>query len=115
GAPVVFIERVRHLDRAPVSLDTTYLDADVARPLLDCDLVANDVFVLLERELGLALVAADLSIEAVACDPPTAAMLGVDPSAPLLLLERLASLEGGRPVDFEFVRYRGDRLSLKTH
>lgn len=114
GASVVFIERLRRLDGEPVSLDASYLDAAHAAHLLDCDLVANDVFVLLEQELGLRLAAANLSIEAIASDPVTAGILGIAPGAPLLLLERLASLEGGRPIDFEFVRYRGDRLSLTT-
>ncbi len=112
GDPVVFIERLRRLRGQPLSLDASYVDASVAGGLLDLDLVAHDKFRLLEEELGLTLEAATLSIEAVAADAPTAALLGVVPGAPLLLLERLAFLDCGRPVDFEFVRYRGDRLSL---
>lgn len=114
GAPAVFIERLRHLDGEPVSLDASYLDAALAADLLDCDLVGSDVFVLLERELGVRLAAANLSIEAIASDAVTAGILGVAEGAPLLLLERLTSTDDGRPVDFEFVRYRGDRLSLTT-
>lgn len=112
GDQVVFIERLRRLRGQPLSLDASYLDAAIAAPLLDCDLVGQDKFRLLEDELGLTLAAAGLSIEAVSADAPTAELLGVVPGAPLLMLERLAYLESGRPVDFEFVRYRGDRLSL---
>ena len=112
GDPVVFIERLRHLRGQPLSLDASYLDASIAAAVLEEDLVANDVFVLLEQQLGLPLASADLSIEAVAADSSTAPLLGVVAGSPLLLLERLAILEDGRPVDFEFVRYRGDRLSL---
>jgi GntR family transcriptional regulator len=115
GDPVVFIERLRHLRGQPLSLDASYLDASVAAGLLDEDLVANDVYVLLERELGLPLASAELSIEAVSADASTAALLGVVAGSPLLLLERLAMLDDGRPIDFEFVRYRGDRLSLTAH
>lgn len=114
GDPVVFIERLRRLRGQPLSLDASYLDAAVASSLLETDLVGQDVYVLLEQELGLELEAASLSIEAVSADDPTAGLLGVVPGAPLLLLERLASVAGGRPVDFEYVRYRGDRLSLTT-
>lgn len=112
GDPVVFIERLRHLRGQPLSLDASYLDASVAGGLLDADLVGSDVFVLLEGRLGLSLAAARLSIEAVSADVSTAGLLGIVPGAPLLLLERLTYLDSGRPVDFEFVRYRGDRLSL---
>jgi GntR family transcriptional regulator len=114
GAPVVFIERLRRLDRAPLSLDASYLPADLAIPLLDADLVASDVFGLLEGNLGLELASATLSIDAVGADESTARLLGVGPGDPLLLVARLSRLGDGRPVDLEFVRYRGDRLSLTT-
>lgn len=114
GAPVVFIERLRTLGGMPLSLDTSYLDASVAAPLLDTDLVGTDVFVMLEEELGLRLAHADLSIEAIAADVASARLLEVPPGTPLLLVERLTCLEDGRPIDFEFVRYRGDRLSLSA-
>ena len=35
------------------------------------------------------------------------------PGAPLLLVERLARLDDGRPVDLEFLRLRGDRITLR--
>jgi len=114
GTPVLFIERLRLLDQAPLSLDASYLPADVARPLLDADLASEDVFGLLEERMGLGLASADLSIEAVAADESTARLLGMGPGAALLLVARLTRLADGRPVDLEFVRYRGDRLSLTT-
>lgn len=120
GAPVVFIERLRSLDGRPLSLDASYLPAEVASPLLGPGplrkagpgLASCDVFALLERTLGVELGMASLCIEAVAADAATAQLLDTAPSAPLLLVTRLARLADGRPIDFEFVRYRGDRLSL---
>lgn len=120
GAPVVFIERLRSLDGRPLSLDASYLPAEVASPLLGpvpydlsgSVLATSDVFSLLERTLGVELGMAELCIEAVAADAATAQLLDVTPGSPLLLVNRLARLVDGRPVDFEFVRYRGDRLSL---
>lgn len=117
GAPVMFVERLRSLDDDPLSLDGTYLPVDVAAPLLgpvpaQDTLGGCDVFALLERTLGVRLGTATLCIEAVAADPGAARLLAVEPAAPLLLVTRLARLADGRPVDFEFVRYRGDRLSL---
>jgi GntR family transcriptional regulator len=112
GAQVVALERVRLLDGQPLSLDASYLPADIGAPLLDMDLGQHDVFGLLERELGLPLGSAAISIEAVAADSTVADLLRVPGGCPLLFFERLTFTEGGRPIDLEFVRYRGDRLAL---
>jgi GntR family transcriptional regulator len=112
GDEVVALERVRLLDGEPLSLDASYLAADVGKPLLGLDLAAHDVFGLLEHELGCPLGVAELSIEAVAADPTVAGLLRVGEGMPLLLLERLTFTTSGRPIDLEFVRYRGDRMSL---
>lgn len=112
GALVVALERVRLLDDVPLSLDTSYLPADPGRRLLHLDLAGCDVFGLLEREVGVPLSGAALSVEAVAADAPVAAALEVPAGSPLLLLERLTFARDGRPLDLEFVRYRGDRISL---
>lgn len=112
GDPVVALERVRLLDDQPLSLDASYLAADVGRPLLDMDLERHDVFKLLEHELGHRLGEATVSIEAIAADAVVADLLGLRVGAPLLFFERLTYTEAGRPIDLEFVRYRGDRFSL---
>ena len=41
------------------------------------------------------------------------AILEVSPRAPLLMLERLTRLDDGRPVDLEFIRFRGDRMTMR--
>ncbi|NIJ11934.1 GntR family transcriptional regulator [Saccharomonospora amisosensis] len=112
GEEVVALERVRSLDGEPLSLDASYLPADIGGPLLELDLVRNDVFCLIERELGLPLGAASVRIEAVAADVVVADLLDVADGSPLLFVERLTHSHAGRPVDLEFLRYRGDRLSL---
>lgn len=114
GEEVVLIERLRHLDGKPLSLDTSYLPADIGRPLLEVDLRTNDVFVLLDGPLGHRLGAAHVSIESVRADASVARLLSLPPGSPLLLVERLTHLEDRRPVDLEFLRYRGDRLTLTT-
>ncbi len=114
GTPVVVLERVRYLDGEPLSLDASYLTADVGRPLLAMDLAGRDVFGLLEAELGLPLGSASVCIEAVAADPTVAGLLEVRSGSPLLLLERLTYTDSGRPVDLEYLRVRGDRFSLSS-
>lgn len=113
GERAVYIERVRYLGDLPLSLDLTYLVPDIGRQLLHCDLEHNDVFGLIESHAGAALGSADLAVEAVAADAHSAANLQTPPGAALLLLERLTRLASGRPVDLEYIRMRGDRITLR--
>ncbi|MQY02524.1 GntR family transcriptional regulator [Actinomadura macrotermitis] len=112
GEPVVYIERLRSLNGLPLSLDLTYLARDLGEPLLAEDLAGTDVFVLLERLAGQPLGHAEVTLEAVNADPHSAATLGVPRGAALLMAERLTHLSDGRPVDLEFIRFRGDRIAM---
>ena len=110
---VVYLERLRRLNGLPLSLDLTYLVPDIGEPLLGADLEHNDIFALVERQAGQPLGGASLTVEAVNADPHSAAVLEAPPGAAMLLVERLAHLADGRPVDLEYIRIRGDRLVLR--
>jgi GntR family transcriptional regulator len=69
------------------------------------------VFALIERRHRLG--SATLVLEAIPADPHSAAALQVPDGAPLLMLERLTSLDDGRPVDLEYIRMRGDRITMR--
>ena len=97
GESVVFIERLRYLGDLPLSLEV------------------NDVFSLIEEVTGRRLGGASLAVESVAADAHSAAILQIPDGAPVLLLERLTHLEDGRPVDLEYIRMRGDRITLRSH
>ena len=113
GEPVVFIERLRYLGDLPLSLDMTYLAADIGRDVIEHSLEVNDVFALIEQVTGQRLGNASLAVEAVPADPHSAAILQVPENASVLLLERLTHLADGRPVDLEYIRMRGDRITLR--
>lgn len=113
GEPVVFIERLRYLGELPLSLDMTYLAPDIGAEVTRHDLVSNDVFALIETVTGARLGNASLAVEAVPADAHSAAILQVPDTASLLLLERLTHLDDGRPVDLEYIRMRGDRITLR--
>ncbi|MBO0806278.1 MAG: GntR family transcriptional regulator [Nocardiopsaceae bacterium] len=110
---VVHVERLRRLGGLPLSLDVTYLAPDIGRQLLDEDLRHHDIFALIEAKTSSRLGDASITIEALGADPHTAAVLQAPPGAALLMVERLTRLEGGRPVDLEYIRLRGDRLALR--
>ncbi|MGW6379397.1 GntR family transcriptional regulator [Rhodococcus sp. NPDC055112] len=113
GEPAVYIERLRYLGDLPLSLDLTYLVPDLGEELLRRDLAGNDVFALIEEVSGRPLGSAELAIESVNADAHTAAALQAPEGAALLLLERLTTLDDGRPVDLEYIRMRGDRITMR--
>lgn len=108
----VYLERLRRLDGRPLSLDTTWLAADIGRPLLSCDLVNRDVFDLIEETTGGNLGSAELTVHAVTADPDTAVLLDIATGAAVFAIERLTRLADGRPVDVESLRIRADRFAL---
>jgi GntR family transcriptional regulator len=110
----VHLERVRWLDGLPLSLDTTYLTADVGAGVLAGDLAGRDVFTLIEETTGCRLGRADVAVHAVTADPDTAALLGIGVGAAVFALERLTHLSDGRPVDAESIRIRADRMALRA-
>lgn len=113
GEPIVFIERLRYLGDLPLSLDLTYLAPDIGAAVLEHSLETNDVFALIEQVTARRLGSADIALEAISADPHTAATLDIPAGGAILMLERLATLDDGRPVDLEYIRLRGDRITMR--
>jgi GntR family transcriptional regulator len=113
GERAVFIERLRYLGDLPLSLDMTYLAPDLGAEVLRHPLETNDIFALIEQVSGQRLGTATLAVEAIPADVHSAATLQVPDGAALLMLERLTSLDDGRPIDLEYIRMRGDRITLR--
>lgn len=112
GTDVLYIERLRRLGGLPLSLDLTYIPLDIGTGLLGADLENTDVFRLLEAVTGQRLGHAEITLEAVSADTHSAAVLEAPRGAAVLMLERLTHLADGRPVDLEFIRFRGDRITM---
>ncbi|EON14097.1 GntR family transcriptional regulator [Pandoraea sp. SD6-2] len=110
---VTEIRRVRFLNRAPVSYEITYLPESLGRQLQRADLVTRDIFLILENDCAVPLGAADLSIDAVAADAPIAQALDIQDGAPLLRIVRLTHDKEARPIDFEYLFFRGDTFQYR--
>ena len=108
GDPVVEVRRLRYLDRAPTSYDITYVPREIGRMLAKADLATRDIFLILENDLGVPLGNAELGIEATSANEEAAKLFGIRRGAPLLRLERLTFSRDRKPIDFEYILYRGD-------
>ena len=107
-AEVMEIQRVRYLNGAPISLDVTYVPLELGRRLIKEDLPRRDVFLILEQDYGFTLDRAELRIEATLADAMLAQALAVPEGSPVLRIERLTLALPERPIDFEYLYYRGD-------
>jgi len=111
------LRRIRFLNREPISLDVTYVSAEIGKRLQKEDLASRDIFLILENDYGYTLDVAQLQIEAILADETLAHHLRVEEGSPILRIERLTYGADREPIDFEYLYYRGDafqyRLSIE--
>jgi GntR family transcriptional regulator len=114
GTAVMQIRRVRMADDVAISLDETYLPMDLGRKVVENDLAVYPIFSLLERKYDTPLLEADYRLEAISADLLVAVALGIEVKSPILLIERVSYSLDQRPVDYEKLFYRGDKIRLST-
>jgi GntR family transcriptional regulator len=102
GDPVTVLRRVLEYDGVPVVLDEMTLPAAMFRGLNRARYEGyhGSMYAFFEREFGVRTLKAHERIKAVAADPPTAAILGVEAGTPLLEVDRVTLTFGDRPVEF---------------
>jgi GntR family transcriptional regulator len=112
GAPVFEIQRLRFLNREPISVDQSYFPLELGQRLAQEDLPTRDIFAILENDYGLHLTHADVQIEAISADEGLARQLRIAEASPLLRIERLTFADE-QPIDFEYLYYRGDAFQYR--
>jgi GntR family transcriptional regulator len=112
GAPAFEIQRLRFLNREPISVDQSYFPLELGKRLAAEDLPTRDIFVILENDYGLHLTHADVQIEAISADEGLARHLRIAEASPLLRIERLTYADA-QPIDFEYLYYRGDAFQYR--
>lgn len=106
--------RLRSVNRAPFLLETFSLPAALTPDIDGYDLAARSVYDIMANEFGVVVVGAKLSLEAVAMSEFEAQWLQMPVGAPAMLERHLAFDDGGRPVDYGYDVYRGDRVRFVT-
>ncbi len=108
----VEVVRVRYLNREPVSVDRSYFPLEVGQVLFSKDL-SGDIFPMLENQLGISLGRAEISLEARPADAEIAHFLGIELGDPVMWVERLTLDSSDRPIDFEYLAFRGDSYKYR--
>lgn len=113
GGSVVRICRVRIAGGAALSYDVSHFPIRIGQPLARLNLTQADIFTLLERELGIELGYADISLDVAISDELLARRLGVGIDEPLVRIVRLTHDREGRPIDFEHLYVRPDAFKFR--
>lgn len=107
-AELVVVERLRLAGGDPLALDTAWLPASVASPLLDADLTHTALYRELARRCDIRIDAGHERIAPVVPEARTARLLGLEPGDAAFRVRRQASATG-RPVELRETVVRGDR------
>lgn len=111
STPLFHLERLRLADGQPLALDTVWLPADIAAPLLDADFTHTSLYDELAACSGLRLDSGREHIEAVVPTPAQRRLLTMPPTAGALAIDRLG-YASTRPVEWRHTLIRGDRFAL---
>ncbi|WP_204358422.1 GntR family transcriptional regulator [Streptosporangium sp. 'caverna'] len=111
GEPVVQLLRLRLLDGLPTMIERTTFVWSVGRLLFDHDCDSGSVFAYLSG-CGVDLSTARHVIDAIVADDTDAALLNVDPGAPLLRERRRTFSSTGELIEYSDDRYRPDIVSF---
>ncbi|PMS15697.1 GntR family transcriptional regulator [Trinickia dabaoshanensis] len=114
GDRVTELKRLRFLNRAPISLDVSYLPSAIGVRVARADLANRDVFAVLENDLQIALGHADLRMCATPATEELRDALAVDEGSPVLFIERVIHTSAGAPIEYEELYYRGDAFQFKV-
>jgi GntR family transcriptional regulator len=114
GASVVRICRVRIAGGAVFSYDVSHFPIGIGRQLVRLNLTQVDIFALLERELGIELAYADISLDVIEADELLADRLAMGKGDPLVRIVRLTHDGEGRPIDFEHLFVRPDTFQFRV-
>lgn len=109
GSEVIEVRRLRFVNEEPIQLVYSYLPCALCPKLAEVDLTNRSLYGFLESECGLFISHGRRFIEAMLAPEAEARLLRVERGAPLIMLESIAYLEDGRPVEYYKAFHRGDR------
>lgn len=116
GAAIVRALRIRYLDGDALGAIESHVPATFAGNMTREALTRTPLLELL-RSAGHVIGGGHQTISAIPADPALAGLLGTEPRAAVISIERLVEAGDGTPLALTTARYRGDRyrLSLDLH
>ncbi len=111
-ARVFALERLRLVDRHPMSFQVSYLPAAIGEELAKADLAVTPLRQALSFKLGIEITAARETVSAVHLEAGAARELGCRPGIPAFRSDRVSIGPDGAPVVYDRVFIPGDRFRI---
>ncbi len=114
AAGVVELRRLRSLDGVPVCVDTSVIVLAHAPGLADVDMTDRSLYETIEQSSRVRVARSSYSVRADASNEETAALLGIEPAAPILVGEETTYATDGTPVLVGTMSYRADAYRFQA-
>ncbi len=111
---VIVLSRLRLADSIPHAIETAYLPSTLCPNLLRHNFAFDSLYDVLKNEYRLSLTQAEQSIEAALASPHEIELLGLQPPAPVLRIQRVTLTDLGMPVEYVASTYRGDLIKFHS-
>ena len=112
GAPVYFIERVRSVNNAPISIHRSYIPQRLCPNFTPENLESEQLCVILDKKYGLKSANVSETLSSLVAMEREADLLLIEPRSPLLILEDIIKNAEGIVFEYSKVLYRGDKITL---
>ncbi|MGH2387468.1 MAG: GntR family transcriptional regulator [Chloroflexota bacterium] len=113
---VIHLQRLRLADDLPMALESSYLNYDLCRDVLQADLESGSLYVFLQESIGLRLCFASQELEAAFPSAETATLLEMPRRRPVLIIRQTTYMRIGEedcPGITGNTVYRADRYRFR--
>ncbi|MFE0506802.1 GntR family transcriptional regulator [Peribacillus butanolivorans] len=111
GTPIFELKRVRLADQQPMAYEMLYISKDLALGLTK-EIAVTSIYSYVEKTFGLKIQHGRQVIEASIAQKKEAEMLEIAEGAPVLLIERISTLDTKKPLEVVRSVYRADRYKF---
>jgi GntR family transcriptional regulator len=111
---LVQLRRLRLVEGEPLAIQNAFIRHRFCPGIVEQGLVEGSLYKTLEEGYGLRLGRAVQTVGAKPADEYEAKLLSLRVGQPVLVLERLAYLQNGEPLEYVRSAYRGDRYTVKV-
>jgi len=111
---IIFINRLRYIDRLPMGVEFTYMPFNRFAGLMDEDLENNSLYETLINKFNTVPSRIDVNLEAIICDINLCNLLQTEKEIPFLHMTDITFDQNERLIEYSNSFYRGDRYSFQV-
>jgi GntR family transcriptional regulator len=114
AAKVVELRRLRTMDEVPVCVDTSVVIHARVPQIAEIDMTDRSLYEAIEEHSEVRIARSAYTVRADGCDEATAALLEIDPGAPILIGDEVTFDRKGVPVLAGSLSYRADAYRFEA-